>query len=80
MSHPALTILYPFRYNVARQMVDGLGHGGSDAETDFATIAYELRCKAAAVHPDQSCLLSADETIYTSTMTCLPCFLTVAHC
>eukprot|EP00775_Hariotina_reticulata_P012217 gene12217-12355_t len=31
------------RYNVARQMVDGLGHGGSDAETDFSTIAYELR-------------------------------------
>jgi hypothetical protein len=28
----------------ARQMVDGLGHGGSDAETDFVTIVYQLRC------------------------------------
>jgi hypothetical protein len=28
----------------ARQMVDGLGHGGADAQTDFATIVYQLRC------------------------------------
>lgn len=27
----------------ARQMVDGLGHGGSNAETDFGTIVYQLR-------------------------------------
>lgn len=32
-----------FGYNVARQMVDGIGHGGSNAETDFATIVYQLR-------------------------------------
>ena len=32
-----------FGFNVARNMVDGLGHGGSNAETDFGTIAYELK-------------------------------------
>ncbi|WIA18743.1 hypothetical protein OEZ85_003433 [Tetradesmus obliquus] len=32
-----------FGYNVARQMVDGLNYGGADAQTDFATIVYQLR-------------------------------------
>lgn len=27
----------------ARQMVDGLNYGGADAQTDFATIVYQLR-------------------------------------
>lgn len=54
-----------FGFNVAREMVDGLGHGGSNAQTDFATIVYQLKyvsCSCLSLpmpgHALGQCLLS----------------------